>query len=575
MTTEADIFDRLFRRFAASLRPEVKQSIRPVLIATAIVFFFAILLVLSPRILVADYTYDFFIPLDGALRMLNGQWPHLDFYTPIGDLYYILLGICARLFGFSPRVVLWEQIIVMPVAIWAVAFATRDRLPNSLRAFLMLTTGFLCISPGNLDDAASISFLASYNRHCWVFMIPVLAAAFLEPMHGKRKGWIGNSLLLFAIVLSLFYLKMTFALVAGASLVVAAATVPSNRRSCITALVLCAIAIGIISVSSGLTVAYIKDIHRAALATPTVGEAYDPFRLDKLKVDLSTEWFALSMPLCFAVWLSRTAYTAAERQAGNRTLLICMIVAGGSIALAWQNHEHSMPSQIVAMSIVFAAMRNRQMRREQNIPASDRQGPSGWSPIILAGVFFIFIATVSILTSSRAIILHTAKTALNLVQPVATLSPYLQGLSVPIDTMPGVIDDVLAGKIDPALYSEKAHFSWHNDVSAIFDNGWRLIQNNKPSNARIVTLYSAPLMTVATGTTPPRHMAAWMDLERTVGARSPIKPEQDFVDANVVMIFKLYNHDILFSMVRDYLKSNFHVAGETPIWQMWVRNGAS
>jgi hypothetical protein len=105
------------------------------------------------------------------------------------------------------------------------------------------------------------------------------------------------------------------------------------------------------------------------------------------------------------------------------------------------------------------------------------------------------------------------------------------------------------------------------------DNGWQLFQAHTPHAARIATLYSAPLMTPLTGTTPPRHMAAWMDVERTVGPRSPLVPERDLVDTNVVMVFKLYNHDLLFDMIKDYLAANFHIAGETPIWQMWVRNG--
>jgi hypothetical protein len=232
-----------------------------------------------------------------------------------------------------------------------------------------------------------------------------------------------------------------------------------------------------------------------------------------------------------------------------------------------------MPSQIIAMAIVFAAMWSRQVRREQDIPLGSRTQASGWSPVVLAGVIFAFIAGMSILNDGRGIILHTTKTALNLVQPVATLSPYLQGLTVPVDSTPGVIGDVLSGKLSPALYNEKSHTSWHNDVSTILDDGWRLYQANKPAQPRIVTLYSAPLMTVTTGTTPPRHMAAWLDMERTIGPRSPIIPERDFADVNVVMIFKIYDNEELFGMVQDYLKSNFHIAGETPIWRMLVRNG--
>jgi len=406
-----------------------------------------------------------------------------------------------------------------------------------------------------------------------VFMTPLLAAALLEPLHGRRKGWIGDGGLLFLLTMVLFYLKITFALVGILTLILAAIWVPKNRRSCLTALALMAIVLGIITLSGPLMSAYLSDLHRASLAAPFAGQNYDSFRMIKLKEELQSRWFELLVPICFAVWLGRSAHSAEERATGNRILLICMIATGGSIGLSWQNHENAMPSQIIAMAIAFAAMWSRQVRREQDMPIGSRTPSSGWSPVILAGVIFAFIAGTGILNDTRGIILHTAKTMLNMVQPVATLSPYLQGLTVPVDTTPGVIGDVLSGKISPALYNEKSKTSWHNDVSTILDDGWRLYQANKPGQPRIVTLYSAPLMTVTTGTTPPRHMAAWLDVERMVGPRSPIVPERDFVDVNVVMVFKLYDHDELLGMVQDYLKANFHIAGETPIWQMWVRNG--
>jgi len=568
-----DIFDRLFWRFAASLQASTSRPRRTAIVSIGAVVIATLILAASPRILIGDYTYDSFIPMDGALRMLNGQWPHLDFYTPIGDLYYILLGFCARVFGFSPKVVLWEQIIVAPVAALALWYATRDRLPDSLRIFLIIMIGLICVSPSDLDDASSISFLASYNRHGWVLITPVLVCCLLEPLPGRHKGWIGDALLLAAFSLMLVYLKVTFALVALGTIALAAVLVPRNRRSCLMALAIIGVVIAIAFASGSLMPAYLADLHRASLAAPITGENYDPFRLDKLKADLTLESFALLAPICFAVWLGRSAHTDIERNTGNRVLLLCMIVTGGSIALAWQNHEHAMPSQIVAMAVVFAAMWSRQVRREQDVPLGERTSSYGWTPIILAGMIFAFLAVTSIFSSGRAILTHTFRTVFNLDQPAAILSPYLQGLTLPKDTMPGVIGDVLTGKIDPALYSDRAHESWHNDVSAVLDNGWQLFQDHKPENPRIVTIFSAPLMTVATGTVPPLHMAAWMDIERTFGPRSPIVPEHDFSDTNVVMVFKLYNHDKLFEMVHGYLEANFHIAGETPIWQMWVRNG--
>src|SRR5436309_1812916 len=54
------------------------------------------------------YTHDAFGALDGAWRLLNGQKPHADFYTPLGPLIYLLTAVGLRLshggaegFGYS------------------------------------------------------------------------------------------------------------------------------------------------------------------------------------------------------------------------------------------------------------------------------------------------------------------------------------------------------------------------------------------------------------------------------------------------------------------------------------------
>lgn len=572
-TMKQDFLDRLFWRFAASLQNNAIPSRRLVIAAICVVVFFAILLALSPTVLISDYFYDVFIPLDGALRSLNGQWPHLDFYTPIGDLYYVLLGLSARIFGFTPKIVLWQQILVLPFALFAITFATRNRLPSSLRVFLILMIGLLCISPGDLDRAENLSFLASYNRTGWVFMTPLLAAALLEPLPGRRQGWIGDSVFMSLLVILLFFMKMTFALVAIITLVIAAIWAPKNRRSCIGAVLLTAAVIAVIALSGPLIAAYLSDLHRTSLASPITGQHDDPFRLFKLKAELSADWFELIAPLSFALWLSRSACSADERDNGNRILLLCTIATAGNVALSWQDHENAMPSQIIAMAIAFAGIWIRQANRELSLPVDTPLRQAGWPPVILAGFVFSFIASVSILDTARSVILHVSKTTLHLTQPVATLSPYLQGLTVPPDSESGVISDILAGKMDATVYSSKSEHRWPNDLAPIMDDGWRLFQANKPQNPRIATIYMCPVMTVLTRTTPPLHMAAWMDIDRTVGALSPMVPERDFSDVNVVMIFKLYDHDTLYNMVRDYVTRNFHVVGETPIWQMWVRNG--
>lgn len=45
------------------------------------------------------YGHDIFVSLDGGWRILNGQRPHLDFFTALGPIWYLLTAAGLKLSG--------------------------------------------------------------------------------------------------------------------------------------------------------------------------------------------------------------------------------------------------------------------------------------------------------------------------------------------------------------------------------------------------------------------------------------------------------------------------------------------
>lgn len=565
-----DFIDRGFARFAASLElpPEGSRVARKAVILVAV---FALLLAVSPTLYLDDMMYDIFVPLDGAWRMINGQWPHLDFYTPIGDLYYALLGLAGWLFGPGAKVVLWANVLLAPVAVLAAVQATRHRLPESIRALLIVVIGLLCLSPRSLNEISNISFLASYNRHSWTLILPLMLAALLPKKEGRDAGWQGDAMLMTALIVMLFYLKVTFAAAGLGVLAASALLVRGNRRAAVWAIAGSVAVLGTITFAGPLNAAYFADLARAARAEPLQAGSDDPFRFLKLRADILAEWFDLLAPLCFGFWLSRSARTPEERDSGAMVLLLTMIASAVSIGLAWQNHDHAMPTQIVAMTIAFAGLWRRWQARRSRSATAPRDGS-----MILAGVLLVFIAGVFAFNDGRAILGHTIRSVFEAGHPAGRAAAPLRGIQIiddPVTLPPAGL------KTDQALLAfaseDKNAMHWPTSAPLILDDAARLFAEYRPKDARVATLFFSLVLSWTTQTPPPRHLPAWIDPERTFGPASPIDPEKTFDDTTVIFVPKWFNEDMAWDQTKDYITAHFTLVAETPLWKMWVRKGVT
>lgn len=120
-----------------------------------------------------------------VLRMAGGEWPHLDFVTPIGVLAMAPIAWLVSLGLGVGHAMLWSQVLVAALALPAIWWVARSRFSGvwqyAFGALVLIL--ILSLVHGETQRAASISM--HYNRWAWAASFLALATAVLP---AQRRG---------------------------------------------------------------------------------------------------------------------------------------------------------------------------------------------------------------------------------------------------------------------------------------------------------------------------------------------------------------------------------------------------
>jgi len=152
----------------------------------------AILIGAPPAFKYADDFSQFF---DGGWRVLNGQRPHLDFYSPFGVFFYfptavgLMFSHNARALGYS------NAFVAIIIGVWAYSTARRH-MNSSASIFAALFLALLATAPYPIGESPWMSSYAMiYNRQGYsllgILLIESYGALKREVVH-KRLEAIGN-----------------------------------------------------------------------------------------------------------------------------------------------------------------------------------------------------------------------------------------------------------------------------------------------------------------------------------------------------------------------------------------------
>jgi hypothetical protein len=157
------------------------------------------------------YSHDAFVFLDGGWRVLNGQKPHIDFFSDIGPLVHVVSAVGLLLARGRAEGLGYAQAVVgCALGLWA-WFLSDRRLGQMPRALFCLSAVFLAVSPYTPGDAAMrVSPAVVYNRYGYVWIALVMLEASCERIDCDSRRNFTGGLSTGAIAALLLFLKISY-----------------------------------------------------------------------------------------------------------------------------------------------------------------------------------------------------------------------------------------------------------------------------------------------------------------------------------------------------------------------------
>ncbi len=129
----------------------------------------------------AKHEGDTFHLLQIVFRMVDGEWPHLDFMTPIGIMAFAPIALFVELGSGIGNAILMSQILVALVLLPAVFWVGVSRFSGPLAYLFGLTVLVLVLALVHGETERSVSISMHYNRWAWAASYVAIVLAVLAP----------------------------------------------------------------------------------------------------------------------------------------------------------------------------------------------------------------------------------------------------------------------------------------------------------------------------------------------------------------------------------------------------------
>lgn len=359
---------------------------------------------------------------DIVLRMTAGEWPHLDFMTPIGMLAMAPIALFVALGATLGKAIFLAQGLVALILLPATVYVAESRIvPVAGRvvgwgyaAFVMILC--LALVGGEAEPAISISM--HYNRWAWAVAYIMVPIVMLEPQGKSRPALDGALVGLCMAALALT--KATYAVSLAPVILIGLVARRWWRVMLWAALAgLAVMAVVTLLAGPGIWAAYLGDLLTVALSDvrPQPGKSLSA-------VATNPAYLASTITLFVAIVFLR--------QAGRMTEgLMLLLLAPGAIYITYQNYGND-PQWLVLLAMLAAVLR----------PAGDVRNSFGWDmrkALGMAALSALAFALPSVINLSysplRLLGASTEKTV-----PLTKVRPELADIMTPQDRVYGVLE---------------------------------------------------------------------------------------------------------------------------------------
>ncbi len=163
---------------------------------------------LKGGVYIAKHEGDTYHMLEIIFRMADGQWPHLDFMTPIGALAAAPVALFVRLGYGVGMSFLMAQAIVIAFLLFPLWWAAWSRFTGFLPYLFGFFVIVLTVALVHGESEPSISLSMHYNRWAWAITFIAIAIAAL-PNQGTARPLL-EGVILGAAMAALVMMKATY-----------------------------------------------------------------------------------------------------------------------------------------------------------------------------------------------------------------------------------------------------------------------------------------------------------------------------------------------------------------------------
>jgi hypothetical protein len=557
----AKLWALLRGRARANARGLVTARFAGMTLAVPLLLGLSIPLLSSELVVLNTYVVDYALPLDTSLRWWHGQVPHLDYQTPIGAAYWLFQGLGVELTGLDAKSPLVANFLAAGLlGLSGVVLAWR-RLSGGLAGLFLFAVLLLVITPRSTGDLpGQMSFLGAYNKWALGALAILLMTFFLEPRRPwRRAGQLAEALVVGLLLLWLVYLKVTLAAVAVAGAVVALHYAPANRRLTACGLALAVAGVVIVGLATGINGPYLGDLRAASGSVSLLRGA-------KLLEDL----FA-GIPELLVLSLGLVGYwrrSEARRQARLDNVTIALGLTLAAYMAMNQIHDHAWPLSF-AVLILLA-------QRALAEAGEGFMAPTIAAFVLVAYAVFADLSAVTVYVRSQAadtMVRYCDDPARPLCRiGVAAFDPWVQPRLAPFPTAqdaPPEAAETLAG-----MY----HFCDSHEYCIwwqLNDQLYRRLGRHVEPGDRPLYLGFMNMLPYYYGLVPPRHVLAWMDVNRNLSFASHPDPQAMLSDVTLLVIPRLQRelgyYPDLETIYGEAIAAQFDEIERTEAWSIWRR----
>ena len=526
--------------------------------------------------------WDSALMLEGAWRVLQGQRPHVDFFSHIGVVPFLIVALGMKVAAPCGAALTAGYALLLPlVALWAWSQASQ-RVPAVQALLFSALTGFLIVGTRPLGhDFNLTSYAMAYNRFAWA-LLGILLLQLSVPLAGRssRRVAFFNGASAGALLGLLLFTKISYFGLGAAALVVCGFLVPRARPRWP------AVAVGCIAVSLPLlafmrwdVAAYVRDIQQVT-AVQGVACRFGVFwKASVANTDVLLQTLLLVLILTKPVL---EAQSAAGLASWPKTVVIAgTVVVFGLAACSTNAQEQEIPLFAVSALVLSDTLRRRVTQRDDPCtPRGTGRRHRGGFRYLLANVVILHVAGATLVADASSVGYSFLWGRLKAAQmpdgarlraaPVADMifPPPEEHRGMTESDMVALIDETLEGRHGYAHFSPYSYACWVN-------NGLDLLRRHATPHSRVWTMAFCNPFTFALGLHSPRGdcffwLKGWM-MDRDH------YPAADRVLREVTLIMEpkrplvLGNRRLLKNVYRDYMTRHFRKLDETALWILYRR----